>query len=72
MSTRERIGQEISGLRKARGISLRELERMSGVGYSYISKVERGVKNVSFEAICRLLEALGATLSVIEQEKPSV
>lgn len=46
-------------LRKAKGISQERLAMESGVGRSYLSGVERALRNISLVNITRLAEALG-------------
>jgi transcriptional regulator with XRE-family HTH domain len=51
-------------MREARGLSLDTLGRQSGVGFSYLGRVERGqVASPGLHAILRICQALGVTVS---------
>ena len=57
--TAERLfGQEISRLRKNRGISQEELGFQAGVHRTYVSQIERGLKSPTLAVILRLTQAL--------------
>ena len=60
----DKFGDRIRELRKAKGYSLRQLAPLVGVGFSYLSKVERGkldfVGNASESLIQRLADVLEA------------
>jgi transcriptional regulator with XRE-family HTH domain len=59
-----RFGQRVRQLRRAKGLSLRDLAPEVGVGFTYLSKVENGRLDFgdypSEALIHRLAEALGA------------
>ena len=58
MLLREYIGQAISKERNTQLRSLRETSERAFISYSYLSEVERGLKDVSspiLEAICKAL-----------------
>lgn len=57
------IGAELNRLRVARGLSLRELARQTGVSNPYLSQIERGEKQPS----PRILRALAGALQVSAQ-----
>ncbi len=52
-------------VRKDRGWSQEALSFESGLARSYLSGIERGLRNVSFENICRLAGTLGVRPSVL-------
>jgi transcriptional regulator with XRE-family HTH domain len=52
------FGQEISKLRRNRGISQEELGFQAGVHRTYVSQIERGLKSPTLAVILRLTEAL--------------
>lgn len=52
----ERIN--LKKIREAKGLSQAELSRRSGVSQSYISEVEKGIKNVRVQILIQLAEAL--------------
>jgi len=55
------FGSEIRELRKARAMSLKDLERESGVSLSHLSAIERGASNPSMDVIGAIAEALSVT-----------
>lgn len=59
MIIREMFGMVLRGYREETGMTLRKLSRRTGVSMSYISEVERGLKEASsemLEDICAGLE----------------
>jgi transcriptional regulator with XRE-family HTH domain len=44
MSSMERFGEKLHALRTQRGLSLRQLSQILGVGHSYVAKLERSEK----------------------------
>lgn len=55
--------QKIKKARDNRGITQKELSKMSGVSYSTLTKLESGViKSPSFEVIIRITKALDIRL----------
>lgn len=52
------IGETIRDIRKRRGIGIRQLSKLSGLGESHISKIERQYQNPTFESIRKLANAL--------------
>ena len=55
------FGQYLKALRKARKMTIRKLEEVSGVSNSYISQLEIGVATATPEIIRKLSQALGCT-----------
>jgi transcriptional regulator with XRE-family HTH domain len=55
----KRVGARIRELRLERGISQEALADLAGVGRSYQSGIERGVRNCSTLHLLRLAKALG-------------
>ncbi|KDN87357.1 XRE family transcriptional regulator [Kitasatospora cheerisanensis] len=58
-----RIGLRLRELRTARGLSLSELARRSGVGKATLSGLESGLRNPTLETLYALTTALGLPLS---------
>jgi transcriptional regulator with XRE-family HTH domain len=56
-------GRRIRALREARGLSLRDLARLSGVSAPMLSQVERGETSPSLAVAGRITRGLGMTLS---------
>ncbi|MFC8717702.1 helix-turn-helix domain-containing protein [Kitasatospora sp. NPDC057198] len=63
-----RIGLRLRELRTARGLSLSELARHSGVGKATLSGLESGSRNPTLETLYALTTALGLPLSTALQE----
>ncbi len=55
----KRFGRHLAVLRRAKGVSQERLALESGLARSYLSGIERGVRNVSLMNICILAETLG-------------
>lgn len=65
------FGKTVRTLRQAKNISQEQLGDLCGLHRTYISDIELGKRNVSFENIIRLSVALGIKVSdlFIEVEK---
>lgn len=61
----ERLGERIKQLRKHRKLRLLDLEVLSGINDSDISRYERGKENIEFHTIFKLAKALGVTVSIL-------
>jgi transcriptional regulator with XRE-family HTH domain len=59
-----RLAGEMLALRKARGLTQRQLAQKTGVNQSEISRIEGGSANPTMSTVAVLLGALGAELSV--------
>jgi transcriptional regulator with XRE-family HTH domain len=59
----QKIGREIRGLRKARGMTLSELAEKSGLSIGYLSLLERDRATPSINALHAISRALGVTIS---------
>ena len=55
----EAFGQQVRRLRERRGYTQEELSNRSGIHVSYLSGIERGIRNPSLRSIRRLAKALG-------------
>lgn len=52
------FGRNVRRVREARGMTQEDLEGMTGLRRSYISDLERGVRNPTIRALARIAEAL--------------
>jgi len=59
----ERFGERMRTLRKERGLSQEELAEMCGLDRTYISGIERGIRNVSLKNIDAISRALDVSIS---------
>lgn len=59
----KRLGLNIKKLREAKGLSFRELSYACEIDHSKISKIEKGLINITFTTILQLSKALETTPS---------
>ena len=59
----KRLGLNIKKLREAKGLSFRELSYTCEIDHSKISKIEKGLINITFTTILQLAKALETTPS---------
>jgi transcriptional regulator with XRE-family HTH domain len=59
----KRFGERIRFLRKERGLSQEEFAQLCGLDRTYISGIERGLRNVSLRNIETLAESLDVPMS---------
>lgn len=57
------INEELKQTRLSQGISLRELEKLSGVGFSHIRRIEAGA-DASTSTLNKICQALGVKLTI--------
>ncbi len=63
MDVRHRLGLNVKAIRKERGYSQEELAFESGLHRTYISAVERGVRNPTIAVVEKIAQALNVTAS---------
>ena len=59
------LGKRIHDLRAARQWSQEEFAHVSGFHRTYVGQIERGEKNMSFDNLAKVADALGVTLSAL-------
>ncbi len=57
-STQQKLGKRVRELRKQKGWTQEKLEEHSGFDRTYISDIERGVRNPSVKSLEKLAKAL--------------
>ena len=62
-SSKQKLGKKVRELRKALGWTQENLEEYSGLDRTYISDIERGVRNPSLKSLEKLAKALKVKLS---------
>ncbi|MBX9708672.1 MAG: helix-turn-helix transcriptional regulator [Caulobacteraceae bacterium] len=62
MDVRKRLGLRLQRLRQERGLSQEELADRSGLHRTYVSGVERGVRNPTITVLDKLAKGLEVTL----------
>ena len=63
MDIRKKFGKHLRALREERGWSQEEFADRAGLHRTYVSAVERGVRNPTLSVLERLAKALGIKLS---------
>ncbi|PMQ01457.1 MAG: XRE family transcriptional regulator [Dictyoglomus sp. NZ13-RE01] len=53
------VGKKIKKLRKERRMTLEELSKKTGLSLSYLSLIERGLKNPSLKALQKIADSFG-------------
>jgi transcriptional regulator with XRE-family HTH domain len=59
------LGKRIHDLRAAKKWSQEEFAHVSGFHRTYVGQIERGEKNMSFDNLAKVANALGVTMSVL-------
>ena len=67
-STQVRLGRAIKRIRIQRGMTQEQVSAASGLHPTYISDIERGARNPSWEAITRLADGIGIPTADIARE----
>jgi len=67
MNIQQKVGANIAKIRREQGISQEELAFRSGLHRTYISGVERGVRNPTISVLVEIAHALQVELTVIVQ-----
>ena len=65
MDVRKKLGSKVQRLRHDQGLSQEELADRAGLHRTYVSGVERGVRNPTLTVIERLARALGVTVAAL-------
>lgn len=63
MDVRRKFGKRLRALREERGWSQEEFADRAGLHRTYVSAVERGVRNPTLSVLERIAKAMGITLS---------
>jgi len=69
MISKDELGIRIRNVRKERGLTLKELERVSGFSATHISEIERGKTSPTIGALVRISQALGKDTSFFLEEE---
>jgi transcriptional regulator with XRE-family HTH domain len=65
MDVRKKFGKQLRALREARGWSQEEFADRAGLHRTYVSAVERGVRNPTLTVLGRLANALGISIEAM-------
>jgi transcriptional regulator with XRE-family HTH domain len=66
-----RFGKRLRSVRERVGISQEKLAELAGLHRTYVSSVERGLRNISLENIEKLAEALDVRMAKLMPERIS-
>ena len=69
LKTRKRIIRQLKETRQARGLSLREVERLTGVDNSNLSSMEKGTRSLSLDTLIKLTRALGLKIVLVDADE---
>ena len=58
------IGQQIASIRRAKGLSVRDLAQQADIDAANLSRIEQGDYNASVDIINRICDAIGARLTI--------
>nr|WP_321510271.1 helix-turn-helix transcriptional regulator [uncultured Hyphomonas sp.] len=67
MDIRKKFGKRLRALREERGWSQEEFADRAGLHRTYVSAVERGVRNPTLSVLERLAKALGVSMTELVQ-----
>jgi transcriptional regulator with XRE-family HTH domain len=65
MEPQVRLGRAVKAVRRGRGLTQEQVSAVSGLHPTYISDIERGVRNPGWEAVTRLAAGIGVSLEEI-------
>ena len=65
LKTRKRLIRQLKETRKARGLSLRDVEKLSGVDNSNLSEMEKGKRNISLDTLIKLSRAMALEVALL-------
>lgn len=63
------LGERIKKVREEKELTQEDLDELTGLHYTYISKIEAGKKQPSLKSLEKITEALGVSLSQLFKEK---
>jgi DNA-binding XRE family transcriptional regulator len=66
-----RVGERLRALRKARGLTAKEVAARAGLAQQTISRIELGQHDVVFSTLEKILAAMGYTLEDILPDEPA-
>lgn len=64
----KRLGRAVKEVRVRRGLTQEQVSAASGLHPTYISDIERGARNPSWEALTRLADGIGVPMADLAQE----
>lgn len=67
-SRQARIGKAVKAVRTAQGLTQEDLAARADLHPTYVSDVERGARNPSWDVIARIAEGIGVPVATIAAE----
>jgi transcriptional regulator with XRE-family HTH domain len=64
------LGERIREMRKSKNLTQESLAYASDIDRSYIGGVERGERNLSFDKLCQIAQALGCDVAALTKNLP--
>ena len=64
------LGERIREMRKHKKLTQEDLAHESDIDRSYIGGVERGERNLSFDKLCQIAQALGCDVAELTKNLP--
>jgi len=64
------LGQRIREMRKSKNLTQEDLAHESDIDRSYIGGVERGERNLSFDKLCQIAQALRCDVATLTKDLP--
>lgn len=65
---RKDVGECIRRAREEKGLSLRQVEKLTGVAFNHIGRIERGKYNVTIDTLAVIANALGVRITFTDIE----
>ena len=65
---RQRIGNAIANLRKARGMTQQQVSDITQIQRNHISRIEAGCYSVGFDTLQTIAEALDADIRIVPRQ----
>lgn len=63
------LGEKVKQIREKQNLSLRDLEKITGLRYSFIANIERGiVKDPRISTVIKLAKGLGISIDELVDE----
>ena len=62
------IGKQLAAARRGKGLRQQDLEKLSGIARTTISKIERETRDIGISVICRLADALGMEIKIVPKD----
>lgn len=62
-TVRQKLGKQITKIRKERGLTQEKLAELASIDYSYLNLIENGKRNPSINVITKIARALKTPLN---------